>query len=141
MAASADELKLPLKAGITMAYDVLIDLALYSMFSRIGKADLPASEVDKFLAVLPKTDSYAWNPAVRIKDNFNSFLGQEGKTEGVITAAGSDYEAAIKDQFKTVLKYTEGLVKSYKDRSFFKSKLLAVLELVYQEMADALAQL
>ena len=51
MAASVDELKLPLKAEITMAYDVLIDLALYSMFSRIGKADLPASEVDKFLAV------------------------------------------------------------------------------------------
>ena len=30
MSASVDELKLPLKAEITMAYDVLIDLALYS---------------------------------------------------------------------------------------------------------------
>src|ERR1035437_10088274 len=38
MSASVDELKLPLKAEITMAYDVLIDLAFYSMFPRIGKA-------------------------------------------------------------------------------------------------------
>ncbi len=113
MAASVDELKLPLKAEITMAYDVLIDLALYSMFSRIGKADLPASEVDKFLAVLPKTGSYPWNPAQRVKENFNSFLNQEGKTEGAITAAAGDYETQIKARFKDVTKHAEALIKRF----------------------------
>jgi len=113
MAASVDELKLPLKAEITMAYDVLIDLALYSLFARIGKADLPAETVDKFLAVLPKTGSYPWNPARRVKENFNSFLNQEGKTEGVITAAAGDYEALLKAKFQHTLKFCEGLVKHF----------------------------
>ncbi len=113
MNASVDELGLPLKAGITMSYDILIDLALYSMFARIGKADLPEEEVDKFLAVLPKTEAYPWNPAGRVKENFNSFLNQEGKSEGVIQNAPGDYEAALKSKFKTALKHCEGLVKHF----------------------------
>jgi len=113
MSASADELKLPLKAEITMAYDVLIDLALYSMFARIGKADLPAETVDKFLAVLPKTGSYPWNPAQRVKDNFNSFLTQEGKTAGLIKTSAGDYEALLKVKFAETLKFCAGLVKHF----------------------------
>ncbi|HAT71266.1 MAG TPA: hypothetical protein DCS63_00430 [Elusimicrobia bacterium] len=113
MAASVDELKLPLKAEITMAYDVLIDLALYSMFARIGKADLPAETVDKFLAVLPKTGSYPWNPARRVKDNFNSFLNQEGKTAGLIKSTVGDYEALLKLKFGETLKFSSGLIKHF----------------------------
>ncbi|KAF0125388.1 MAG: UvrD/REP helicase [Elusimicrobia bacterium] len=109
MAASADELKLPLKAEITMAYDVLIDLALYSMFSRIGK-DLPEAEIDKFLAVLPKSGAYPWNPVTRVKEHFDSFLNQEGKTAGLIARASGDYETALPDKFKTVLRETRNLV-------------------------------
>ena len=113
MAASVDELKLPLKAEITMAYDILIDLALYSMFARIGKADLPAGTVDKFLAVLPKTGSYPWNPAQRVKDNFNSFLVQEGKTAGLIKASPGDHEAVLKAKFSAVRKHCAGLIKHF----------------------------
>ncbi|OGR44513.1 MAG: hypothetical protein A2X35_00160 [Elusimicrobia bacterium GWA2_61_42] len=128
MAASVDELKLPLKAEITMAYDVLIDLALYAMFARIGKADLPAEVVDKFLAVLPKTGSYPWNPAQRVKDNFNSFLTQEGKTAGVLAAVAGDHEALLKAKFGETLKFCAGLVKHYGDKGLFKEKCLAALE-------------
>ncbi|MDQ7773522.1 MAG: UvrD-helicase domain-containing protein [Elusimicrobiales bacterium] len=109
MAASVDELKLPLKAEITMAYDVLIDLALYSMFSRIGK-DLPAEEIDKFLAVLPKSTAYPWNPVTRVKENFNSFLNQEGKTAGSIASPPGGWEPALLNKFKAVLKETKALV-------------------------------
>ncbi len=109
MSASVDELKLPLKAEITMAYDVLIDLALYSMFSRIGK-DLPEAEVDRFLAVLPKSGAYPWNPVTRVKEHFGSFLGQEGKTAGLIARGEGDYEAAVLNKFKAVLKETRALV-------------------------------
>ncbi len=113
MAASVDELKLPLRAEITMAYDVLIDLALYSMFARIGKPDLPAGTVDKFLAVLPKTGAYPWNPVQRVKENFNSFLSQEGKTAGLLAAPGGDYEAVLKTKFTAALKFCAGLVKRF----------------------------
>ena len=113
MSASVDELQLPLKAEITMAYDVLIDLALYSLFARIGKADLPAATVDKFLAVLPKTGSYPWNPARRVKENFNSFLTQEGKTAGLIKASGGDYEAELKTKFSAALRHCAGLIKHF----------------------------
>lgn len=113
MAASVDELRLPLKAEITMAYDVLIDLALYSMFARIGKDDLPAAEIDKFLAVLPKTGSYPWNPVNRVKEHFDSFLNQEGKTAGVITPPPGDYEGRARKKFKEVLKETKELVARF----------------------------
>ncbi|MCM2266278.1 MAG: UvrD-helicase domain-containing protein [Elusimicrobiales bacterium] len=112
MTASADELKLPLKAEITTAYDALIDLALYSMFARIGR-DLPAETVDKFLAVLPKTGSYPWNPARRVKENFNSFLEQEGKTAGLVQNAPGDYEALLKARFSAALKHCAGLIKHF----------------------------
>ena len=127
MSASVDELKLPLKAEITMAYDVLIDLALYSMFSKIGKEELPAETVDKFLAVLPKTGSYPWNPALRVKETFNNFLTQEGKTAGLIKASGGDYEAALKTRFAETLKFCASLVKHYGDPGLFKEKALAAL--------------
>lgn len=126
MSASVIELGLPLKAEITMAYDVLIDLALYSMFSRIGK-DLPSGEMDKFLAVLPKSSAYPWNPAQRIKDNFNSFLGVEGKTAGALAAPPVDYEALLKSKFRHVIKHTEGLIKHF-GREFVKEKAAAALE-------------
>jgi ATP-dependent exoDNAse (exonuclease V) beta subunit len=127
MTASVDELGLPLKAEITMAYDVLIDLALYSMFARIGKADFPAEEVDKFLAVLPKSTSYPWNPVQRVRDNFNSFLGQEGKTAGLIKNAPGDYEALLKAKFKAVLKHCEGLVKHF-GKEYLKGSSAAALQ-------------
>jgi ATP-dependent exoDNAse (exonuclease V) beta subunit len=127
MSASADELKLPLKAEITMAYDVLIDLALYAMFARIGKSDLPAETVDKFLAVLPKTGSYPWNPARAVKDNFNSFLTQEGKTAGLITASAGDYEAALKAKFAETLEFCAGLVKHF-GAELLKPSAAAALE-------------
>ena len=127
MAASVDELKLPLKAEITMAYDVLIDLALYSMFSRIGKADLPAETVDKFLAVLPKSTAYPWNPAQRIKENFNSFLNQEGKTAGELAAAPVNYEDLLKAKFRAVHKHAEGLIKHF-GKEFVKEKAAAAME-------------
>lgn len=113
MAASADELKLPLRAEITMAYDILIDLALYSMFARIGKADFPSDTVDKFLAVLPKTGSYPWNPVQRVKEHFNSFLNQEGKTAGLLALPAGDHEAALKAKFSAALKFCEGLIKHF----------------------------
>ena len=128
MAASVDELKLPLKAEITMAYDVLIDLALYAMFARIGKPDLPEETVDKFLSVLPKTGSYPWNPAARVKEHFNSFLEQEGKTAGLIKNSAGDYEALLTNKFVAAVKHCDKLVKHYKNPDFFKAKLLAVLE-------------
>ncbi len=128
MSASVDELKLPLRAEITMAYDVLIDLALYALFSKIGKEELPAEEVDKFLAVLPKTGSYPWNPARRVKENFNSFLTQEGKTAGLIKASGGDYEAGVKAKFGETLKFCASLVKHYGRPELFKEKALAALE-------------
>jgi len=128
MAASVDELKLPLRAEITMAYDVLIDLALYSMFSKIGKEDFPAEEADKFLAILPKTGSYPWNPVKRVKENFNSFLRQEGKTAGLITAAAGNYEAAVKAKFGETLEFCASLVKHYGDPELFKGKALAALD-------------
>jgi len=113
MSASVDELGLPLRAEITMAYDVLIDLALYAMFARIGKPDLPNETVDRFLAVLPKTGSYPWNPAQRVKDHFNSFLNQEGKTAGLIKNSAGDYEAILKAKFKTVLEHCAALTKRF----------------------------
>ncbi|MDO8804668.1 MAG: UvrD-helicase domain-containing protein [Elusimicrobiota bacterium] len=127
MSASVDELKLPLKAEITMAYDVLIDLALYSMFARIGKPDLPAADVDKFLAVLPKSTAYPWNPAGRVKENFNSFLSQEGKTAGLIRNAPGDYEALLKTKFKTTLKHCEGLIKHF-GKEYLKDSAAAAIE-------------
>jgi ATP-dependent exoDNAse (exonuclease V) beta subunit len=128
MTASVDELKLPLKAEITMSYEILIDLALYSMFARIGKPDLPTETVDKFLAVLPKTGAYAWNPAERVKENFNSFLNQEGKTEGVITAPQGDYEALLKAQFGEVLKACAAMRKRYNRPELFKESSVSAIE-------------
>ncbi len=127
MSASADELKLPFRAEITMAYDVLIDLALYSLFSKIGKEELPAETVDKFLAVLPKTGSYPWNPARRVKDNFNSFLTQEGKTAGLIKTSAGDYEAVLKVKFSGALKFCAGLVKHF-GAELLKSSSAAAIE-------------
>jgi ATP-dependent exoDNAse (exonuclease V) beta subunit len=127
MTASVDELKLPLDPEITMAYDMLIDLALYSMFARIGSGDLPAGTVDKFLAVLPKTGAYPWNPAERVKENFNNFLNQEGKTEGVITAGSGDYEALVKVRFSDVLKACAALRKHYVKEELFKESSLAAI--------------
>ena len=128
MAASVDELKLPLKPEITMTYDLLLDLALYSMFARIGSSELPAEAVDRFLAVLPKTGAYPWNPAERVKENFNSFLNQEGKTEGVIKAIAGDYELPLKNKFKEVLEFCAGIRKHYKDPVLFKGSSLAAIE-------------
>ncbi|MEI7481159.1 MAG: UvrD-helicase domain-containing protein [Elusimicrobiota bacterium] len=128
MTASVDELKLPLNPRITMAYDILIDLALYSMFARIGKTDLPSDTVDKFLAVLPKTGSYPWNPAQRVKENFNSFLNQEGKTAGVISGFHGDYEVVLKAKFAETLKYCAGLMKHYKKPELFKGKVSAAID-------------
>ena len=128
MTASVDELKLPLNPEITMSYDLLIDLALYSMFARIGSGDLPASAVDKFLAVLPKTGAYPWNPAERMKENFNNFLNQEGKTEGVITAGSGDYEALLKARFADALKACAALRKHYAKEELFKESSLAAIE-------------
>ena len=127
MTASVDELKLPLSPGITMSYDILIDLALYSMFARIGKADLPAEAVDKFLAVLPKTGSYPWNPARSVKENFNSFLNQEGKTAGILTVPSGDYEAALKPRFAATLEFCAGLIKHF-GRDLLKSGSAAAIE-------------
>jgi ATP-dependent exoDNAse (exonuclease V) beta subunit len=128
MAASADELKLPLRAEITMAYDALTDLALYSLFSRIGRPELPAEAVDKFLAVLPKTGSYPWNPVQRVKEHFNSFLTQEGKSAGLLAAPDGDYEALLKARFEAAADFCGGLVKRYGARDLFKEKILAALE-------------
>ncbi len=113
MAASVDELGLPLKSEITMAYDALLDVALYSMFARIGKTDLPAGKVDEFLAVLPKTGSYPWNPVQRVKENFNSFLSQEGKTAGVLAVPEAGSEAGLKIKFTAALKLCSGLIKRF----------------------------
>ena len=127
MTASVDELKLPLNPEITMAYDLLIDLALYSMFARIGSGDLPAATVDKFLAVLPKTGAYPWNPAERVKENFNSFLNQEGRTEGVIAAGSGDYETLLKARFAETLKACSSLQKLYAKPELFKDSSLAAI--------------
>lgn len=128
MTASVDELKLPLNPEITMSYDLLIDLALYSMFARVGKEDLPAAAVDRFLAVLPKTGAYPWNPAERVKENFNNFLNQEGKTEGIIKAIAGDYEKPLKDLFQAVLEDCAALRKNYKNEEFFRASSLAAIE-------------
>ena len=128
MTASVDELKLPLNPEITMSYDLLIDLALYSMFARIGKDDLPAAAVDRFLAVLPKTGAYPWNPAERVKENFNSFLNQEGKTEGVIKAIAGDYEARLKELFAAVMAHCGALRKSCNNSELFRASSLAAIE-------------
>ncbi len=126
MAASSDELGLPLKPRIVMSYDVLLDLALYSLFSRIGRG-LPAETVDKFLAVLPKTGTYAWNPALRIKENFDSFLNQEGKTSASLAAPGGDAEALLKAKFPRLLDHCEKLVKRF-GAEYVRPKCAAAME-------------
>ncbi|HOW89376.1 MAG TPA: UvrD-helicase domain-containing protein, partial [Elusimicrobiales bacterium] len=113
MAASADELRLPFRAEITMAYDSLIEAALYSMFSRIGSPDLPAETVDRFLAVLPKTGSYPWDPAERVRENFASFLAREGGTAGVLAVPEGDAESAVKAAFSDVLASCAALAKRF----------------------------
>ncbi|MFA6435066.1 MAG: UvrD-helicase domain-containing protein [Elusimicrobiales bacterium] len=126
LTASVDELGLPPAPRITMSYDLLIEPALYSMFARIGRSDLPSEAVDKFLAVLPKTGSYAWNPAARVKDNFNSFLNQEGRTQGLIARPREDYEALTKAKFAEVLRACAALRGRYKPELFKDSSLAAI---------------
>lgn len=128
MAASADELKLPLNPRITMAYDVLIDLALYALFARVGSGDLPAAAVDRFLAVLPKTGSYPWNPIPRVKEYFDGFLNQEGKTEGALASPPGDYEALLREKFGELAADCAALVKRCGGPALFKEKALAALE-------------
>ncbi len=128
MAASADELKLPLKPRITMAYDALIDMALYSLFARVGSGDLPASAVDRFLAVLPKTGSYPWNPAARVKENFDGFLGQEGRAEGELVQPPGDIEALLKDKFRGIAEDCAAVRRRAGGRELFKEKALAALD-------------
>ena len=128
MTASVDELNLPLDPEITMTYEPLIDLALYSLFARIGTDELPAAMVDKFLAVLPKTGSYPWNPADRVRDNFNSFLNQEGKSEGEIRELAGDYEPLLKEKFREITALCAALKKLYKDPALFRQSSLAALE-------------
>lgn len=128
MTASVDELKLPLNPEITMAYGPLIDLALYALFSRVGQADFPARTVDKFLAVLPKTGFYPWNPAGRIRETFNNFLNREGRTEGVVSGPPGDCEDLLKARFAETLKACAVLQKRYGDPGLFKDGSLAALE-------------
>ena len=113
MGASADELKLPPGAGIIMSYEALIDLALYSMFARIGAGGLPGEAVDKFLAVLPKSGAYPWNPAQRVKENFDSFLAQEGRAAGTLCAPPAGGEAAVMAKFKEAAEFCSGLIKRF----------------------------
>ncbi|MCG2726891.1 MAG: UvrD-helicase domain-containing protein [Elusimicrobia bacterium] len=128
MSCSVAELGLPLNPEITMTYDALIDLALYSMFSKIGKKELPREEIDKFLAILPKSGSYPWNPASRVKDNFNNFLNAEGKTSGKIVHDKTDYDIVLKERFGEVLKFCEGLKAKLPNDSLIKDSSSAAIK-------------
>ncbi len=128
MTCSVAELGLPLNPEITMTYDLLIDSALYAMFSKIGREELPREEVDKFLTILPKSGSYPWNPAARVKDNFNSFLNAEGKTSGRIVHDKTDYDIVLKEKFKEILQFCEGLRKKLPDDSLIKDSSRAAIQ-------------
>ncbi|MBI4656039.1 MAG: UvrD-helicase domain-containing protein [Elusimicrobia bacterium] len=128
MAASADELNIPLNPEITMSYKTLIDLALYSMFSRIGGKDFPAEAADAFLFALPKTDSYPWNPIERIRENFDGFLKEEGKTAGVISGSEQELEEMLKRSFGRLLKTCSALIKRCKGKDVFKEKAAAAVK-------------
>ena len=79
------------------------------MFSKIGREELPREEVDKFLKILPKSGTYPWNPAINVKDNFNSFLNAEGKTSGSIVHDKTDYAVVREEKFKEILQFCQGL--------------------------------
>ena len=128
MTCSVAELGLPLNPEITMTYDLLIDSALYAMFSKIGREELPLKEVEKFLTILPKTGSYPWNPASRVKDNFNNFLNAEGKTSGHIIHDTIDYDIVLKEKFKEILQFCEGLRKKLPDDSLIKDSSRSAIE-------------
>lgn len=130
MSASVDELGLPLNPEITMAYDVLIDLSLSAMFSRIGSKQLPASEVDRFLAVLPRTGSYPWNPARRIRENFESFLGAEGRVSGeiILPEEGGDPDAVLREKFRAALDLCSSLRKKIKNDELIKKSSLSAIK-------------
>ncbi len=128
MTCSVAELGLPLNHEITMTYDVLIESALYSLFSKIGKEELPLSEIEKFLTILPKSGSYPWNPAARVKENFNSFLNAEGKTSGRIVHDTTDYEIVLKEKFKEILQFCDGLKKKLPDDSFIRDSSASAIE-------------
>jgi ATP-dependent exoDNAse (exonuclease V) beta subunit len=127
MTCSVAELGLPLNHEITMTYDVLIESALYSMFSKIGREELSISEIDKFLTILPKSGSYPWNPATRVKENFNSFLNAEGKTSGCIVHDKTDYDIVLKEKFKEILQFCEGLKEKLPDTSFIRASCASAI--------------
>ncbi|MBU2530854.1 MAG: UvrD-helicase domain-containing protein, partial [Elusimicrobia bacterium] len=128
MTCSVAELSLPLNPEITMTYDALIDSALYAMFSKIGREELPREEVDKFLKILPKSGSYPWNPEARVKDNFNSFLNAEGKTSGKIVHDKTNYDIVLKEKFKEILQFCEGLRKKLANDDLIKESSNAAIQ-------------
>ncbi len=129
MSCSVDELKLPLDPDITMTYDILIDTALYSMFSRIGKKDMPYAAIDGFLAVLPGTGSYPWNPVERIKEIFSWFLNEEGKTKGLLPERGdADSGKAAEEKFAQALKFCMGLIEQEQYAALIKDSSLGAIE-------------
>ena len=83
---SAGELGMPLNPEITMSHTRLVDVALYSIFSKEGAGALTRAEVDSFLDSLPPGDSYPWDPVEKMREIYSNFLAFEGKSDGEITA-------------------------------------------------------
>jgi len=128
MTASVSELNLPLNPEITMSYDDLIELALYSMFSRLGSDEKLKANIDTFLNILPEKGAYPWNPVLRIRDHFAAFLNEEGKTKGEILSDNSGVSGKAREKlWGDILKSCGELKKKIKP-DLIKGSLASAIE-------------
>ncbi len=107
---SAGELGMPLNPEITTSHTRLVDVALYSIFSKEGAGALSRKEVDAFLDSLPPGDSYPWDPVEKMREIYSNFLAFEGKSDGEIKPPAStdeEFEAAK----KRMLEKAAGFIK------------------------------
>ncbi|MEA3307702.1 MAG: UvrD-helicase domain-containing protein, partial [Elusimicrobiota bacterium] len=128
MGCSVAELGLPLKPNITMTYDALMDLALYSMFAKIGSKELNKKTIERFLNIMPKGNAYPWNPIIKVRDNFKDFLNEEGKTGGDIKWDDFDFDAEIKRGFSDIMKFCAKIEEKLKNADLLKTFYFAAKE-------------
>ncbi|MCX5784965.1 MAG: UvrD-helicase domain-containing protein [Elusimicrobia bacterium] len=128
MTASVNELDLPLNPEITMSYDDLIELALYSMFSRLGTDKDLKANIDTFLNILPEKGAYPWNPVLRIRDYFAAFLNEEGKTKGEIISDDSGAPGKAREQLWGDILRACGELKKKIKPELMKGSLAAAIE-------------
>ncbi|HAH32702.1 MAG TPA: hypothetical protein DCL44_10360 [Elusimicrobia bacterium] len=128
MTASVNELDLPLNPEITMAYNDLIELALYSMFSHLGHDANLKINIDTFLNILPEKGAYPWNPVLRIRDHFAAFLNEEGKTKGGILSDNSGAPGKAREKLWVDILKSCGELKKQIKPELMKGSLAAAIE-------------